>query len=223
MSVPPQVREQLSDFHFGSPVYSSDGQHIGSLHRLIVDQESWTPHGVIVKEAARFSGQHLAGEAGVLTDDLVVPLSALARVGHDRVDLSLTANEARRLPPYLSYQYPPVNARELSIEVVSAAVAGFAPPMFIEEANKAPGEIEIAQGENVMLGHEGEKLGHVREVLVEDGALIGVVVHPSGLLSMFKRDLVVPLRFLERSDDAALFVRLGRDDLKQLEPFQSGD
>src|SRR5206468_10021428 len=74
-------------------------------------------------------------------------------------------------------------------------------PRWLEQfANKGPDELEIDGGENVMLGHTGRKLGTVKDVLFEGDQLVGVVLQPEG---WFKSDVVLPRRFLDRSDDGA--------------------
>jgi hypothetical protein len=58
----------------------------------------------------------------------------------------------------------------------------------------------------------------VKDVLFDGEELVGVVMHPEGLL---QHEVVMPRRFIGRSDDAALFARLSEDDLQHLEPFQA--
>lgn len=208
------------------PVYSSDGTHIGSLHRLIVDREGWDVHAVIVRETPRFSGHFLTAVTGVLpTAELVVPAAAVRTVADDRVDLSITSTQARRLPPYLSYHYSAPGSSAQVLLAASAALSGIAPTWFgtgaAEEANKAEDEIEIRPGEPVMLGHDGKRLGEVREVVYDDGELVGIVVQTGGLLG--HDNVVVQVRFLDRSDDGALFVRMSREDLEHLLADRSTD
>jgi len=102
-------------------------------------------------------------------------------------------------------------------------VFGEAPavPHWIEQvAVKSPDELEIDGGENVMLGHTGKKLGTVKDVLFHDDQLVGVVLHPEGLL---KQEVILPRRFLDRSDDLALFAKLSESDLDHLQPFRPSD
>jgi uncharacterized protein YrrD len=89
-----------------------------------------------------------------------------------------------------------------------------------EVRDKALGDIEIRKGESVWLGHTGQKLGKVHDVLFDDGELAGIVVRPSGF---FEHDVVIQVRFLERSQDGALFVHMTPEDLKQLTPAPAGD
>lgn len=216
MALPDNLRRRLADFHLGAPVYSSDGRHVGSLHRVVVDQETWDPHQVVVKESVRFNGHLLALAAGLMTDELIVPMSAVAHISGERVELSLTSREVRRLPPYLSYQLAPVRATETAEEAVGILLGAPRLRAEVEEAGKVPGDIEIRADENVMLGHDGERLGQVRDVLFDEGELVGVVIHPERVL---EHDVLIQVRFLERSDDAALFVRMTPEDIQHLPPF----
>ena len=219
MTIPDDLRRRLADFRLGAPVHTSDGRHIGRLQRLVVDRESWEPHQLVVKETARFNGHLLALAAGLITEELVVPLSAIARITRERVDLAITSAEARRLPPYLSYRWAPLTATGALEEDLGILLGAANPPVEVEAATKAAGDIEIRPDENVMLGHEGRLLGHVRDVLFDDGELTGVVVHARPPIGA---DVVIQLRFLERSDDGALFVRMTDEDLERLRPFVPG-
>ena len=208
--------DQLGDFHFGAAVYASDGEHIGALRRLIVDQESLDLHAIVVKESHRFSGESYAG-FGLLEDDIAVPIASVANVTRDRVDLAISGSEARQTEPYLTYQYAPIDSwKEVGMQVVANVGQQVRVPQLDETAAKRADEMEINPGEHIMLGNTGRKLGTVRDVVVHDGEFIGVVMHPEGF---FKEDVLLQVRFLGRSDDAALFARLTDEDLSQLEPF----
>ncbi len=89
-------------------------------------------------------------------------------------------------------------------------------PKADEIANKAAGEIEIDGGENVMLGTTGRRLGTVRDVLFDRGKLVAVVIRPEGF---FQRDVVLPISFIDRADDLALFAHLDESEVEQLKPF----
>jgi hypothetical protein len=157
----------------------------------------------------------------LVADEFIVPKDAVASVTRERVDLKLSAAEMRDLPPYLSYREKGESVGE-EIED-EAAILGSGPevPHWLEQvANKPPDELEIDGGENVMLGHTGKKLGIVKDALFDGDELVGVVLKPEGL---FKKEVILPRRFLDRSDDAALFARLDEKDLEHLEPFQPPD
>ena len=156
-----------------------------------------------------------------MADEFIVPKDAVNALTHDRVDLKQSAAEVRRLQPYIAYQEKSESVAEELED--TAAVFGEAPavPHWIEQvAVKSPDELEIDGGENVMLGHTGKKLGTVKDVLFHDDQLVGVVLHPEGLL---KQEVILPRRFLDRSDDLALFAKLSESDLDHLQPFRPSD
>lgn len=207
---------EAHDFHFGAAVYSSDGTHVGSLVRIVVDEESLDVHAIVVKETRRFSGHYLAGTY-LLEDDVAIPVAKVAHVSRERIDLSISAADVRRTAPYLTYHYAPLTGRNVAAMAVSTVGQSPLAPPIVEEANKRLDEIEIRPGENIMLGKTGRKLGTVRDLILDHGELLGVVMQSAGF---FKQDVLLQVRFLGRSDDLALFAHLTERDLEHLKPFQ---
>ena len=206
------------DFHFGAPVRCQDGRLIGTLERLIVEKEGLDPHSIVVKEDDGFSGRRFAPGSWYFHDEVMVPIKSVATAVRDGVELTLGAQDARRLKPYLDYHYRPLDSAAVVRTFVAVGTGGPYTPNLVETADKRDDELEVSAGENVMLGHAGHKLGHVHDVLIDDGEFIGVVVRPSGL---FTKDVLIPVRFLERSDDMALFVDLTEADIRELRPPES--
>ena len=207
------------DFHLGAAVDSSDGTEIGTLSRLIVGKGDLTLKAFVVKENRRFSGHLLSPGSWLLADEVIVPRGEAGSIAHERVVLRLTANDVRSLPAYLSYRYGDETVTEgLTEEAISALTSSPAVPASLEQvANKGADELEIEGGENVMLGHSGRRLGTVKDVLFDDSELVGVVILPDGLL---KEEVILPRRFLQRTDDLALFAELTEEDLEHLKPFE---
>jgi sporulation protein YlmC with PRC-barrel domain len=209
------------DFHLGAEVRSSDGRTIGKLHRLLVGAADYGLKALVVKEGREFSGHLLSPGSMLLADELVVPRQAISTVARDVIELHIAAQAARRLHPYLSYRYEAESAGEELSDLGSALGASPSIPGSIEEvAHKPASELEIEAGENVMLGRTGRKLGEVKDVLFDGEDLVGVVLLPQGLL---QHEVILPRRFLQRSDDLALFAELGEEDLEHLEPFRPDD
>jgi len=210
---------QDEDFHLGAAIHSSDGIEIGKLSRLIVDKTSLTLRAFVAKESRRFTGHLLSPGSWLLADEVIVPRSAVSSVTHERIVLTLTAAGVRKLPPYLSYRYGDETVTEgLAEEAISALTASPSIPASLEQlANKGADELEIEGGENVMLGNSGKRLGTVKDVLFDNAELIGVVILPDGVL---KEEVILPRRFLQRSDDLALFADLSAGDLDHLKPFE---
>ncbi|MGI8609398.1 MAG: hypothetical protein ACR2MY_09260 [Candidatus Dormibacteria bacterium] len=208
------------DFHPGADVFSEDEQHVGTLRSTVVDEQSLELQALVVKESKRFAGTLLSPGTAMMNDELLVPLSAVKKVDRQRVDLALTADQLRRLPPYLTYKRrsPSPAAYLQEVETALGGMPGITRET--EEAHKPASEIEIYADEPVMLGHDGRQIGKVVSTLFEDLHLVGIVMKPEG---WFKDSVILPRRFLARSDDAALFVQLTDEELQQLKPFSARD
>ena len=182
---------------------------------MIVDGDSFDVRALVIKETHRFSG-HLVAATALMEDDISIPVSAVRDVARDQITLSITATEARRTEPYLTYRYaPPAKGDTRRLLFAQAAQTGYAPRL-VEESHKRLDELEIRRGENVMLGTTGKKLGTVRDLVLDEGELAGVVIRPAGF---FAEDVLLQIRFLGRSDDLALFAHLTETDLARLRPF----
>lgn len=206
----------LSDLRLGADAVSSDGVNVGTIVSLLVDADGFTPRALVVKHEESLAGRVLAAEKFFTTNEVVIPITAVESATHDQVKLSMSASDVRRQPLYLSYRRPPLTTEEAVLEESELLGGGLALPKVEEVANKPDGEIEIDHGENVMLGKTGRRLGRVEDVLFDHGELIGVVIQPDGF---FKRDVVLPIRFINRADDMALFAALSESDIEQLKPF----
>jgi hypothetical protein len=133
----------------------------------------------------------------------------------------MSGPEVRRQPLYLSYRREPQRGRLAPVVEEGEFVGGgLGLPKAEEIANKPADQIEIDRGENVMLGTTGRRLGRVQDVLFDHGKLIGVVIRPEGF---FKRDVVLPIGFIVRADDMALFAQLTEADIEQLKPSVDPD
>jgi uncharacterized protein YrrD len=94
---------------------------------------------------------------------------------------------------------------------------GLGMPSAEEIANKPASQIEIDRDENVMIGTSGRRLGKVRDVLLSGGEAVGVVIKPDGL---FAHDVLLPIKFISRSDDMALFASIDEAEVEKLNPFE---
>ncbi len=211
---------ELSDLRLGAAVVANDGSKVGIVESVIVDEEGFSPRALVVKDEATLAGRLIAGEKLFTTDEVVIPIGAVESATHDEVRLSMSAPEVRRQPLYLSYRREPMTTEDALVEEGELIGGGLGLPKAQEIANKAHNQIEIDRGENVMLGKTGRRLGRVEDVLFDRGALIGVVIRPEGF---FKRDVVLPIKFIERADDLALFAQLEESDIEQLKPFVDAD
>jgi sporulation protein YlmC with PRC-barrel domain len=207
---------ELSDLRLGSDVVTSDGVNVGTIVSLIVDSDGFTPQALVVKHEESLTSRVRAAEKFLTTDEVVIPITAVESATHDAVKLSMAAQDVRRQPLYLSYRRPEPTTEQAVLEEGALIGGGLGLPKVEEVANKPDGQIEIDRGENVMLGTTGHRLGRVEDVLLDKGELVGVVIRPEGF---FKRDVILPIRFINRADDMALFADLTEADIAQLKPF----
>jgi sporulation protein YlmC with PRC-barrel domain len=211
---------KAEDFHLGARVVAGDGKEIGELVHALVDTD-YRLHAIVVKENRGFAGAFLSPGSLLVNDEFIVPRDAIKSVDHDRVELNLSSADARKLQPYLSYREKSESLGEEVEDLAGPLGSGPEVPNWLEQvANKAPDELEIDGGENVMLDRTGKKLGIVKDILFDGDQLVGVVLEQGNL---FKKEVILPRRFLDRSDDAALFANLDEKDLEQLTPFEPQD
>jgi sporulation protein YlmC with PRC-barrel domain len=206
----------VSDFRLGSSVVASDGTRVGTLISVIVDEKGFDPRALVVKDEESLGGRLRADSSLFITDEVVVPITAVESATHDLVRLSMSGPDVRRQPLYLSYRPKALTVEEAALEDADVLTGTIGLPPEQEIANKPADQIEIDRGENVMLGTTGHRLGRVQDVLFDHGKLIGVVIHPDGF---FTRDVVLPIRFISRADDLALFADLDKSDIENLKPF----
>lgn len=215
------------DFHLGADVYSlgadvysADGHEVGKLVHLIVGPD-YGLRALVVKENSAFSAHSLAPTSWMVADEFVVPKDAATKVTRERVDVRLSAADLRRLPPYVSYRERGESVAEVLEDTAGVLGSGPELPNWMEQvANKGPDELEIDGGENVMAGRSGRRLGTVKDVLFEGDQLVGVVLQPDG---WFRHEVVLPRRFLDRSDDMALFASIEEKEVERLTPFRPPD
>jgi sporulation protein YlmC with PRC-barrel domain len=205
----------LRDFELGADVVGSDGQKAGTLASVLVAEKGFGPQALVVKEEESLAGRLLADEKFYVTDEVVIPINAVESATHGLIRLSMPAADVRKQPPYLSYRFKPLTLGTAALDEAEV-LGGLGTPNVEEVANKPDSQIEIDRDENVMLGTTGRRLGKVHDMLYHDGELIGVVIRPEGF---FKRDVVLPIRFISRADDMALFAALNESDIEHLEPF----
>ncbi len=206
----------ISDFRLGADVVASDGKKAGTLISVIVDEKGFEPRALVVKEVESLGGRLRADSSLFITDEVVVPITAVESATHDLVRLSMSGSDVRRQPLYLTYRPKRLTVEEAALEDADVLTGTVGLPPEQEIANKPKSQIEIDRGENVMLGKTGHRLGQVHDVLFERGKLTGVVIRPDGF---FTRDVVLPTEFIERADDMALFADLSESDIENLKPF----
>jgi len=207
---------ELSDFHLGADVVAKDGSKVGTLSSVLVEKDGFVPKALVVEVS--LAGRVLSDERLFVTDERVIPIKAVASATRDLVRLSMSGADIRRQPPYLSYRFERPTTESSVLEEAQLLGGGLGMPSAQEVARKPQTQIEIDRDEKVMLGKTGRTLGRIHDLLYDKGKLVGVVIKPEGF---FKRDVVLPMRFISRADDLALFANLTESDIDQLKPFDA--
>jgi hypothetical protein len=206
---------ELSDFRLGSDVLTSDGRKAGALASILVERDGFDPKALVVEVSLEGV---LSDEKLFIHNELVVPIELVRSASRERVELSVSGEDLGQQSPYLAYRLQTSDAGASLLEEAQFLGGGFGMPQAQEVANKPPDQLEIDRDEKVMLGTTGRTFGRIRDLLYDQGKLVGVVIRPQGF---FKRDVVLPMRFISRADDLALFADLTESDIEQLKPFDS--
>jgi sporulation protein YlmC with PRC-barrel domain len=206
---------ELSDFRLGSDVFTSDGRKAGALASVLVERDGFDPKALVVEVSLEGV---LSDEKLFIHNELVVPIELVKAAGHERVELSVSGEDLGQQSPYLAYRLQTPDRTSSLLEEAQFLGGGLGMPDAQEVANKPPDQLEIDRDEKVMLGSTGRTFGRIRDLLYDQGKLVGVVIKPEGF---FKRDVVLPMRFISRADDLALFADLTEADIDQLKPFDA--
>jgi sporulation protein YlmC with PRC-barrel domain len=206
---------ELSDFRLGSDVFTSDGRKAGALASVLVERDGFDPKALVVEVSLEGV---LSDEKLFIHNELVVPIELVKAAGHERVELSVSGEDLGQQSPYLAYRLQTPDRTSSLLEEAQFLGGGLGMPDAQEVANKPPDQLEIDRDEKVMLGSTGRTFGRIRDLLYDQGKLVGVVIKPEGF---FKRDVVLPMRFISRADDLALFADLTEAGIDQLKPFDA--
>src|SRR5258708_2688937 len=206
---------ELSDFRLGSDVLTSDGRKAGALASVLVERDGFDPKALVVEVSLEGV---LSDEKLFIHNELVVPIELVRSARRERVELSVSGEDLGQQSPYLAYRLPTPDRTSSLLEEAQCLCGGLGMPDAQDVANKPPDQLEIDRDEKVMLGTTGRPFGRIRDLLYDQGKLVGVVIRPQGF---FKRDVVLPMRFISRADDLALFADLTESDIEQLKPFDA--
>src|SRR5260370_11009662 len=147
---------QLSDFGLGADVVAKDGSKAGTLASVLVEAEGFDPKALVVKDESTLAGRLVSDEKFFITDEVVVPIAAVESASHDLIRLSISVDDVRRQPPYLSYRFGALSAGEAGLEEGDFLGGGRGRPANPQEgANKPADQIEIDHDDNGSLGPSG--------------------------------------------------------------------
>lgn len=211
---------------FGDEVYSSDGAKLGTVVGLVINAQNERVQGIVL------------GEGLFNQDERLVEISAVTATGNKRVQLSTTEANAAKFPPFVRTDYverprtPPPGEVILPAGGVGGPVfydssltatgytnypgtdsffdpAPIDPPVVETRSNLSELDVVLRQGRDVV-GSDGNKIGSIDEVLLDDsGAITGFVVQ-AGFL--FHHDLSIPASAVSEYDDERVVLNVTSDE-----------
>jgi uncharacterized protein YrrD len=219
-----------ADLRIGAEVYSSGGDKLGELQRVVLKRSDLSLTHVVVDVGFLRSG-HRLWEGGLgLEYDRVVPVEAVASAADDRVELSMAAAEFKDAPEYTQERYEgqvDLSPGEYDISDFaqqSQAIAGLVastPGAYISERlNKPLDSVDVREGLQVWRNQPHQKLGEVEGGLFDSatGQLHALVVRRGFLLT---RDVILPSRYItEVIDDVSVRVDISEGDLEKLKGYE---
>jgi uncharacterized protein YrrD len=192
----------------GANVYSSDGQKLGNVYRLILNDRRLRVKALVVHKP-------------LLGDDKIVEMPLVERVGEEGIVLRINADEAKRLPAFVRETFVEVTP-EAALDALytslvpgagtflaAAPVAGrrtiedvtgggrltpIPPGATVTVESNVPDEYDVIGLGTDVFAVDGQKVGTVSEVMVDsDGDIAGFVVEKGFL---FKHDVFVPVDWI---------------------------
>ncbi len=219
------------DLRAGADVYSSDGQKLGELHRVVLARSDLRVTHVVVDIGFLRSGRPIWQGGLGLDYDRVVDIGDVASATTERVDLGLTAEQFKDLPEYTEetyeepkdlspneYDLPDVVTQLNHLSSIFNSTSGL---WLYENLRKSDNEIDISEGTPVWRREPHEKLGDVKQLIFDEasGQLQALVI-ARGFI--FKHEVVLPIRHVVEMYDDLLHVDIADKDIEGLKAYEAG-
>jgi sporulation protein YlmC with PRC-barrel domain len=181
----------------GARVRTRDGQHVGEVHRVLIDLDDAAVTGIVV----------LKGR--LLTRDILVPLDFIDRVEHDdEVVLRLNEAELDQLP---EFAYNEILAPPPAWTLTGSYPGGSFYVPVRQRKRLGQHHVDITPGTQVV-AVDGE-IGTVDEVELDPvtGELEALWIRADGI---FAHDIRIPAEWVERADESAVHVAGSKLDIE---------
>lgn len=226
----------LEDLHIGAAVRGSDGNHLGSLSRVVIEPANQQVTHLVVEPGLAESGNLLKPGGWETPRERVVPMDQVATADKDEVRLTCDEAGFQQLPLFERKQYTDVDATaaigtrgqwqsrfqlgQLLNYVASGWGLGAAP--YIAPAdislNETPTSVAIEEGSPVWRVDPHEEIGTVERVLVDAATqrVSALVVRRSGLL---RHRVLLPVDQISGVEEGVVHVTLTPAEVDALAPY----
>ncbi|CAN5811588.1 hypothetical protein BH23ACT5_BH23ACT5_08380 [soil metagenome] len=215
----------IREFVDGATVESADGESLGKIDRFVIDPSSREVTHLVIRKGVFFP------------DDRVVPLGMVGRIENGNPVLTSDI-ELEDLPPFEVDHYVPVDPDtrdrfgdplgEASMWRYPVAAHGTFPayPAFpptdpalsnVTERNVPDSSVVINDGTDVQTA-EGESIGSVAEVTIDDDGHLSHLVVDLGFLSGHR---VLPVHWIQAITEDAITVAVGEEALAGLDEWRT--
>ncbi|HEV7126512.1 MAG TPA: PRC-barrel domain-containing protein [Ktedonobacterales bacterium] len=221
----------LADLHFGTPVFASDDERVGTLTRVVMDGPSDKVVSIVVDPGLVESGNLLAPGGWEKPRERVVPFSLVRAAARDGVRLACASDTFKRMPLF-DQQHDtsvdtPVDA-EGQPHLDPAALLAYASSEFglggaPYPAPSATTHVEppaagaIAENTPVWRQEPHERIGEVERILLDSATQrVTALVVRRGLL---RHHVLLPVAAITAVADDIVHVALSDDELQALTTF----
>lgn len=207
----------------GAEVFSSVGEKIGSLDRIVLDPGTKEVTHIVVKEGIIFSDSKLIPISYVALDGKQITLTKNAMELDDLPDfnenlyLKMDRTDELGLNVEAVYWYPPMNVAWWSVG--GGRKWAPEPAYVLKKENILPeGTVALEEGASVV-SNDGEDIGSVEQVMVASGEeRITHIVVSSGFLT--KEYKLVPTLWIKNVTDEKVYLSIDSDFFEQLPEHQ---
>jgi len=211
-------------FREGANVFTSEGQKVGEVDRVVIDPQTKEVTHVVVQKGF------------LLTTDKVVPVSLVGAATENRVTLREDAGDLEALPEFEVKHYVPIGEAEMHRKPEPGYVPSFylyppagvswwttpggypIPPYVVETERHVPeGTVPLKEGAEVV-SLDGDHMGDVEAVLTdpeEDRATHLLI--SQGLL--LKENKLIPTTWVSTVLEDEVHLMVGSDLLKRLPEY----
>jgi uncharacterized protein YrrD len=212
----------------GTDVYSSEGEKLGELKRVVIKRSDLTLTHVVVDIGFRRAGRSLWDGGLGLDYDRILPIDGVKSANDSRVELNLDVEAFKALPEYTEEGFEPVadpSPNEFDLndvymrgQVISDTIASTPGAWVTTRLNKDVNSVDIVEGTDVWREEPHQKLGEVKRVLFDEttGALKAFVISRGFILH---HDIVVPARYISEMMDDLIRVQLTDAEIDQLKRY----
>lgn len=208
-------------------VFSSAGEKIGSLARVVLDPDTMDVTHLVVKEGVLF------------TSDRLVPVQYLNRQVGRSITLNKTAEELNNMPPYDESAYVGYDRRDYTEEadVESADAVYWYPPIrtgwwtvgggvlispkpkFVKKQEVLPDDVVALDEGAKVITRNGNEIGSVEQVIVEPEELRAThIVVSRGLIA--KEHKLLPTSWIKDVTEEKVYLTIRTGFFERLPDYE---